>query len=428
MRTLDCSEGLSAVESLLLRREEENGEIEQRVREILGEIRTGGDAALLRYARELDTPGLELDQIRIGGEELSRARRMVSPEFIRALRAAKRNIERYHRHQQRRSWGIRTKGVRLEQRFLPLSRVGIYVPGGTAAYPSTVLMNAIPAKIAGVPEIAMITPADRDGRVTPEVLVAAAEAGVTEIYRIGGAHGIGALAYGTGSIRAVEKITGPGNAYVATAKKLLFGRVGIDMIAGPTEVLIVADGTADPAFVAADMLAQAEHDLLASAILITTERRLIPLVADELARQLEAAPRKPIAGPALEKHGAFVLVRSLAQAADLVNRMAPEHLEVILRKPEPFLKTIRNAGAIFVGKWSTEALGDYVAGPNHTLPTMGSARFSSALSVYDFLRFTNILRVAREGFNTLAPHAEVLAEAEGLFAHAASVKIRRGTR
>jgi histidinol dehydrogenase len=289
-------------------------------------------------------------------------------------------------------------------------------------------MNAIPAAIAGVPEIVMATPCGKDGTIRPEVLLAASLCGVKEIYRIGGAQAIAALAFGTETIRPVDKITGPGNAYVTAAKKLVYGSVGIDMIAGPTEVVIVADASANPVYIAADMIAQAEHDELASPILITTSAGLLPEVEKEIAKQLKDAPRREIANQALENCGALVLVASLEDAISLVNELAPEHLEVQVRRPQGFISKVTNAGAIFVGQWSTEALGDYLVGTNHTLPTMSTARFSSALSVFDFLHFTNVIEVSEKRFRMLSPHLEVLAKAEGLYGHAASAAVRRETQ
>jgi histidinol dehydrogenase len=286
-------------------------------------------------------------------------------------------------------------------------------------------MNAIPALIAGVPQIAMVTPPDREGKIAPAVLVAAAECGVTEIYRVGGAQSIAALAFGTETIHRVDKITGPGNAYVAAAKRLLFGQVGIDSVAGPTELIVVADSSARPDFVAADMIAQAEHDEQASAILVTSSTSLIQQVELELALQADRSPRQAIVRASLEHNGAIVLVGTMKEAAGIVNELAPEHLEVMVDNPERFADKITRAGAIFLGSWSTEAIGDYIAGPNHTLPTMGTARFSSGLSVTDFMRFSTVLDIGKKRFMKLAPHVEVLAAAEGLDGHAASVRIRK---
>jgi histidinol dehydrogenase len=341
------------------------------------------------------------------------------------LRAAHKSITAFHRKQRPSSWTLRTPGSRLEQRYRALDRVGIYVPGGKAAYPSTVLMNAIPARIAGVQDVVMTTPCSREGKIAPAVLVAAAECGITEVYRIGGAQAVGALAYGTESIRRVDKITGPGNAYVAEAKRLVFGVVGIDMIAGPTEVVIVADDTARAEFVAADLLAQAEHDELASPICITTSTALSRRIGEEVKSRLADAPRRLVAARAFSAQGVIAIVPSLSVAADVVNALAPEHLEVMTRSPATFARRIRHAGSIFLGPWSAEALGDYIAGPNHTLPTVGTARFSSPLGVMDFMKFSNVITLTRSRVRAVAPHVEALAEAEGLYGHAASVRIRR---
>ncbi len=425
MRILDCTRDPSLAGRLVSRRRKSNRAVERRTRQILESVRKGGDAALLRLVRDYDCPGIARIGLRVSPEELRAATRSVSPSFLESLRIARDNIARYHSAQRVSSWDQVRKGLRLRERISPIRRVGMYVPGGKASYPSTVLMNAIPARIAGVPEIVMVTPCSRDGSIRPEVLAAAALCGVNEIYRIGGAHAIAALTFGTQTIRAVDKITGPGNEYVAEAKKQVFGLVGIDMIAGPTELVVVADGEGRPAFIAADMIAQAEHDERASSVLITTAAGLIPRVQAELRLQLRGAPRRAIARRSLERRGALVLVRSLEQAAEIVNRVAPEHCEVLVRRPEPFVKKICNAGAVFVGEWSTEAMGDYIAGPNHTLPTQGTSRFSSALGVQDFLRASHVIEIDRRTFLRLAPHVEILAGAEGLFGHAASTRIRR---
>jgi histidinol dehydrogenase len=425
MRILDLKAEPGALSEILRPRMALDPEVDSLVSGILGAVRAEGDAALIRFARQFDSVDLAERGLRVGRDEIRAAVSAVSGEFRKALDVARKNIARYHRRQIQKSWTFRAEGMRLEQRYLPLNRVGIYVPGGKAAYPSTVLMNAIPALIAGVPEVVMVTPCSSGGSIRPEVLVAADECGVREIYRVGGAQAIAALAFGTESIRAVDKITGPGNAYVASAKKQVFGVVGIDMIAGPTEVVIVAEGKASPVSIASDMIAQAEHDERASSILLTTDRSLIAEVERELRRQLESAPRGTIARRALEDHGALVLVRSLAEAAAIVNRIAPEHLEVLVLRPREFVAKIRNAGAIFVGEWSTEALGDYILGPNHTLPTQSTARFSSALGVHDFMKFSNIIEVNERRFRSVAHSVEVLARAEGLAGHEASVRMRR---
>ena len=425
MRTLDAVSDPRGVITLLHRQQQIDRDLRDRVEQILEEVRTEGDEALTTLTRQLDCRFIDSLGLRVAARDIDSAYRNVSKEFLAALRIARTNIRRFHQHQRLRSWSLNARGVKLQERVRPLNRVGIYIPGGKASYPSTVLMNAIPASVAGVQEIVMATPCNADGKIAPEVLVAARECGIAEIYRIGGAQAIAALAFGTESIRRVDKITGPGNAYVAAAKQMVYGRVGIDVIAGPTEVVVVADASARPEFVAADLIAQAEHDERASAFLITTSVTLAGEVEHEVARQLESAPRRTIAQRSLDGQGTIILVESLNQAARIVNEIAPEHLEVMVKRPDPFVVKIEHAGSIFVGHWSTEALGDYVAGPNHTLPTSGTARFSSALSVYDFLKFTNVIEFSRKQFERIGPHVEVLARAEGLFGHAASVQIRR---
>ncbi len=426
MRIIEYSANPQEVQARISRGRETDSTILDRVRTILDAVRARGDSAVLEYTRALHCPVIDSIGLRVSGAEIASAYEQVDLRYRRALREAIANITRFHRRQLPRSWTLRRNGMRLQQRFSPLARVGIYVPGGKAAYPSTVLMNALPARIAGVGEIVMATPCDAGGRILPEVLVAAHECGVGEVYRIGGAQAIGAFAYGTQTIASVDKITGPGNAYVAAAKQLVFGTVGIDMIAGPTEVVVIADEAANPAFIAADLIAQAEHDELASPVCITTSASLAGRVSAEVDRQLLDAPRKAIAGPAFERNGCIIVVKSMDAAIEMANAFSPEHLEVLVRNPSHIVRRITHAGAIFVGEWSTEALGDYLAGPNHTLPTSGTARFSSALSVYDFVKFTNIIQCTKRRFLELAPHIEVLAGIEGLAGHAASVRIRRG--
>jgi histidinol dehydrogenase len=425
MRILDFSSDPGGVHALIERRWDEDRDLDQRVREIVDAVQRDGDAALIRFTREFDCPVIETVGLKVSERDVEAACDEVDRKFLKALRAARANIRAFHKAQKGTSWALKHKGLLLEQRVGPVPRAGIYVPGGKAAYPSTVLMNAIPAAIAGVPEIVMVTPARPDGTISAGVLVAARECGISAIYRVGGAQAIAALAFGTATIPRVDKITGPGNAYVAAAKRMLYGRVGIDMIAGPTEVVVVADETARPEYVAADLIAQAEHDETAAAICITTSAPAAQAVELAVAMQLETAPRRSIARAALERHGAIVLVRSLGEALRLVNLIAPEHLEVMVKRPRKFADGVLAAGSIFIGTWSTEALGDYVAGPNHTLPTMSTARFSSALGVQDFQRYTQVIDVTRKRFLKLAPHAEILAEAEGLDGHAASVRIRR---
>jgi histidinol dehydrogenase len=428
MRIYDYNRDAGSVLALLRRRRGDTGGAEASARRILEAVRARGDDALLEYTRRFDAPALHARDLRVEDAEINAAYRSVSRAFLNALRAARRGIRAFHRRQVPSSWTLREPGLRLTQRFLPLERVGIYVPGGKAVYPSTVLMNAIPARLAGVGEIALATPPGRDGSIHPEVLVAAGECGVREIYRMGGAQAVGAFAYGTRTVPRVDKITGPGNAFVTAAKKLVFGVVGIDMLAGPTEVVIVADSTARSWFVAADMIAQAEHDEEATAVCITTAAALIPRVQEDVRLQLGGAPRMRVASASLKKRGMIILVRSLRDAAALVNEIAPEHLELMIRNARAFAARPLNAGAVFVGPWSCESLGDYVAGPNHTLPTMGTARFQSPLGVMDFMRATNILEFNRRRMDRLGAHAEVLAAAERLPGHAASIRIRREAR
>jgi histidinol dehydrogenase len=425
MQIIDYATSAGDVRARISRGREIDEGIVIRTREIIDAVRTRGDAAVLEFTRSFDCPLIDGIGLRVSEAEIDDARKHVDRQFIKALRKSIRNVVRYHERQVPKSWTLKHKGIRLQQRFAPLRRVGIYVPGGKAAYPSTVVMNALPAKIAGCDEIVMVTPANREGKILPEVLVAAHECGVHELYRIGGAQAIGALAFGTESITPVDKITGPGNAYVAAAKQQVFGMVGIDMIAGPTEVVVIADESAEPSFVASDLIAQAEHDESASPVCLTTSRSFAERVSDEVERQLSTAPRRGIAAAAFANHGCAIIVEDLDRAVELANAFAPEHLEVLVKKPSRIVRRIRNAGAIFVGEWSTEALGDYVAGPNHTLPTSGTARFSSALSVFDFMKFTNIVTCSKRRFMQLAPHIETLAAVEGLAGHAASVRIRR---
>ncbi len=428
MKILDNKTDTRAVARLAERRLEPDPVIEGRVREILEKVRIEGDEALTTLTRQYDCRFIDSLGLRVSRNEVEGAYASVSRSVLASLRVAAKNITRFHRRQVPKSWELRGEGMRLSQRFTPLARVGIYVPGGKAAYPSTVLMNAIPARIAGVRDIVMASPSGPDGRLPAEVLVAAAESGITEIYRMGGAQAVAALAFGTESIRRVDKITGPGNAYVAAAKRMVFGAVGIDMIAGPTEVVVVADSTARPDFVAADLMAQAEHDELASPVCIVSSKSQAEKISGEVDRQLELAPRKAIARKAIEGQGVIVVSGSKRETIDIVNALAPEHLELLVKDPRSWAGRIVNAGSIFLGSWSTEALGDYVAGPNHTLPTSGSARFSSPLGVADFVKFSNVIDVSRPALRRLAPHVRELARAEGLFAHERSVTIREEKR
>jgi histidinol dehydrogenase len=400
-------------------------EIAARVAEIVGAVRERGDAALLELTERFDRVALRAADLPVRAEEYAAAERTVGPETVRSLRYAADRIERFHRECAPRSWRMKDdNGSRLGQEVRPLERVAVYVPGGRAAYPSTVLMTVVPARIAGVREIVLVSPPGRDGSLNSAVLAAARIAGVTEAYRVGGAQAVAALAYGTETIRRVDKIVGPGNIYVTLAKAQVFGTVGIDMLAGPSEVLVIADDSADPEFVAADLLAQAEHDPIARAVLLTPARALRDQVASALARRLDALPRREIAGAALGSHGALVLTASLEEAVDVANRLAPEHLELQVRDPEALLERVRHAGAVFLGRHTPEVVGDYVAGPNHVLPTGGTARFSSALSTEDFVTRLSVIEYSREGLADAGPHVAELSRVEGLDGHGAAAAVR----
>lgn len=392
------------------------------VAEIIANVRANGDAALCEYNAKFDrAEGVALE---VTAEELDAAVKAVDPEFLRVLERASANIRAFHERQLQRDYILtRPDGSMLGQRIIPMQRVGLYIPGGTAAYPSSVLMNCIPAKIAGVDEIVMTTPAS-GGEVSPAILAAAKVAGVDRVFRVGGAQAVAALAYGTETIPRVDKIVGPGNAFVAEAKRQVFGQVAIDMIAGPSEILIVADKSADPAWLAADMLSQAEHDMLASAILLTDDITLAEQVQQELEKQCSQLPKAQIAGKSLMDWGAIVVVPNIMTAVAIANRVAPEHLELCVRDPWALLPHIRHAGAIFMGQHSPEPVGDYFAGPNHVLPTLRTARFSSALSVQNFCKKTSIVATSPAFLLENAPAIASLARLEGLEAHARSVEIR----
>lgn len=396
---------------------------EEVVAAIMEAVRTGGDRALLDYTERFD--GVRPDPLLVTQAELDAALDAVEPALLDVLRRAAKNIEAFHSRQVRQdSVLLERDGVVLGQRFTPIERVGLYVPGGTASYPSSVLMNAIPARLAGVSEIVIATPPGRDGTVPPLILAAARLAGVTRIVKAGGAQAIAALAFGTEQVPRVDKITGPGNLYVATAKKLAFGQVSIDMIAGPSEILVLADESADPVCAAADLLSQAEHDRLASAVLATDSARLADAVAAEIERQLPLLPRRDICRASIDNRGKIIVARDLEEALDAANRIAPEHLELMVRDPFALLPRVKNAGSVFLGHHTPEALGDYFAGPNHVLPTGGSARFSSPLSVDDFVKKTQFVYYTAEALRRARDDVAAFAEAEGLRAHARSVTIR----
>ena len=405
----------------------QNDDIAARVKEIVARVRQEGDAALFDYTRRFDQAEITADTVQVTREEIDAAYAAASPEWLAAMREAARRITAFHEKQKQNTWIDFQPGIALGQKITPLQRVGVYVPGGTAAYPSSVLMNVLPAKVAGVEEIVMVTPPGRDGGVSyPLALVAADIAGVDRIFKVGGAQAVAALAFGTESIPRVDKITGPGNIYVANAKREVFGHVGIDMVAGPSEVLVIADASADPRHVAADLLSQAEHDPLAAAILVTDSEPLARAVDAELERQTALLPRQEVIRKSLGAYGTIVVAESLAACADIANRIAPEHLELSVDAPYALLPRIRNAGAIFLGHFSPEPLGDYLAGPNHVLPTSGTARFFSPLSVDDFVKKSSLICCTREELEKVSDQVMLLARQEGLDAHANAVAIRFG--
>jgi len=398
-----------------------SSEIEQRVRAILDDVKKHGDRAVRKYTKTFDS--LKTEQLTILPKEIARHAAKAERNVVKALQLSAKRIRAFHERQQEKSWASFEDGAFLGQVIRPLERVGIYIPGGKASYPSTVLMNVIPAQVAGVKEMALCVPTPK-GEINPVVMAAIELLGVQEVYRIGGAQAVGAMAYGTETIKKVDKIVGPGNIYVATAKKMVFGVVDIDMIAGPSEILILADESANPVFVAADLLSQAEHDEYASSILITNSRTLAEAVSGELKKQLTQLKRKEIAKRSLDTYGAIILTKTLTKAADISNAVAPEHLEIMTENPDTIVPLIKNAGAIFIGQWTPEALGDYAAGPNHTLPTGGTARFSSPLGVYDFIKRSSLIGFTREGFLRLAGTVKTIADAEGLEAHGNTVRVR----
>lgn len=394
------------------------------VADIIADVKENGDRAVKAYCAKFDKA--ELTSLEVTPEEIQEAVSQVEPEFLDILREAAENIRAFHSRQVRNSFVIADKpGIVLGQKITPIEKVGVYVPGGTAAYPSTVLMDTIPAKIAGCPQLVMVTPSGRDGKVNPAILAAASIAGVDRIFKVGGAQAIAALAYGTQSIPKVDKIVGPGNAFVAEAKKQVFGRVSIDMIAGPSEILVIADGKSNPVHVAADLLSQAEHDKLASAVLVTDSEELALAVQAELERQLPLLPRQEIARASIENNGKIIVAETLMAGIEIANEIAPEHLELQVDDPFSYLDAIQNAGSIFLGRSCPEALGDYFAGPNHTLPTSGTARFSNPLSVDDFVKKSQFSYYTPEALAKAADKIAAFAEKEGLRAHGRSVTIRK---
>ena len=421
--TAESKKGL--LEDLLQRSPNHYGQYESAVAEIIETVKKGGDEALFSYTEKFDHCKMDAAHIRVTREELDEAYQKVDADFVEVMKKSAANIRVFHEKQLRNSWfDPKPDGTILGMKILPIAIAGVYVPGGKAAYPSSVLMNVLPAKVAGVERIIMTTPPGADGKVNPGTLVAAHIAGVDEIYKVGGAQAIAAMAFGTQSIPKVDKITGPGNIFVALAKKACFGYVSIDSIAGPSEILVIADETANPRYVAADLLSQAEHDELASAILITTSKTLADHVSVEVDRFVANLSRREIIEKSLNNYGYILLVDSLDEAADTANEIASEHLEILTKDPFAMMTKIRNAGAIFLGEYSSEPLGDYFAGPNHVLPTNGTARFFSPLNVDDFLKKTSIISYSRPALEKIHQDIECFAENEGLTAHANSISVR----
>lgn len=427
MRTLRVTkENTKNILSDLLKRSPNNyGQYAAAVQEILDAVKETGDAALFSYTEKFDRCKLTAETVQVTEEEIQKAYEQVDASLVDVIRKALVNIREYHERQKRNSWfDAKPDGTILGQKMTPLASVGVYVPGGKAAYPSSVLMNIVPAKVAGVEKIVMVTPPDKNGAVTPATLVAAHEAGATHIYKVGGAQAIGALAFGTESIEKVDKIVGPGNIYVALAKKAVYGHVSIDSIAGPSEILVLADDTANAHYVAADLLSQAEHDELASAILVTTSERLAEEVPAEIEAYLEKLSRADIIRKSLEQFGYILVADTLDEAIDVANAIASEHLEIVTANPFETMTKIKNAGAIFIGEYSSEPLGDYFAGPNHVLPTNGTAKFFSPLNVDDFVKKSSIIYYSREALQAIHTDIETFAKAEGLTAHANSIAVR----
>lgn len=422
--TLNKKSRQNLLKDLLKRSPNQYGDYEAAVNEILNAVRKEGDNAVFSYTEKFDKVRLTRETIRVTREEIQEAYEKVEPSLIEVMKKARENIISFHEKQRQRSWFDAQDGKILGQKITPLNRVGVYVPGGKAVYPSSVLMNVLPAKVAGVSEIIMTTPCGADGKGYPVTLVAADLAGVDAIYKIGGAQAIGALAYGTETISKVDKIVGPGNIYVALAKKAVYGHVSIDSIAGPSEILVLADETANPRFVAADLLSQAEHDELASAILVTTSQKLAEEVSAQADAFVETLSRKEILRKSLDNYGYILVADSMDEAIDAVNEIASEHLELMTKDPFQTMTKIKNAGAIFIGEYSSEPLGDYFAGPNHVLPTNGTAKFFSPLSVDDFIKKSSVISYSKEALETIHKDIIAFAEAEGLTAHANSIKVR----
>lgn len=425
IQKLDENSRKNLLEDLLKRSPNNYGQYEQGVTEILANVKANGDQALFEYTKKFDQADLNAGNIKVTDAEIEEAYALVDPKLVEIIRKSLANIRTYHEKQRQTSWfDSKPDGTILGQKVTALHRVGVYVPGGKAAYPSSVLMNIVPAKVAGVDEIVMVTPPGKDGKVTPNTLVAAHEAGADVIYKVGGAQAIAALAYGTESIPKVDKIVGPGNIYVALAKKAVYGYVSIDAIAGPSEILVIADETANPRFVAADLLSQAEHDELASAILVTTSEELARKVSDEVDGFLKELSRSEIIRKSLDNYGYILVADTMDDVIDIANEIASEHLEIQTKNPYDVMTKIRNAGAIFIGEYASEPLGDYFAGPNHVLPTNGTAKFFSPLSVDDFIKKSSIIGYSEEALRDIHKDIEAFAEAEQLTAHANSIKVR----
>ncbi len=426
MRIIKIEDGMNkrkVLNELLKREEEDNLKVEEIVRDIILNIRKNGDKAVKEYTEKFD--GAVLDSLKVTKEEIDFALKDVGEEFLNILKEAKENIRVYHEEEKEYTWFKDFReGVKLGQKITPIERVGLYVPGGTAGYPSTVLMTAVPAKVAGVDSLAMVTPPDKNGKVDSFILASAYIAGVDEIYKIGGAQAVAALAYGTETVEPVYKIVGPGNIFVATAKKQVFGKVDIDMIAGPSEIGILSDEKSNPRIIAADLLSQAEHDVMAAPIFITTSEEQAEEVKKEVYRQIDLLPRKEINLKSIENYSLGIVARNKDEAIEWMNEFAPEHLEILYDNPEDYLDKIKNAGAIFLGEYTPEPVGDYFAGPNHTLPTSGTAKFSSPLGVYDYFKRSSILYYDKEALKKVGDKVQKFAKSEGLYAHANAIDVR----
>ncbi len=413
----------SALGEKIFCREEQKIDVSKTVTEILENVKNNGDKALIEYAEKFDKASLT--SLEVTEEEFQEALSLVEPEFLEVLKKASQNIKEFHSKQVRNGFKIeKQNGVIIGQKITPIERAGLYVPGGTAAYPSTVLMDSIPAKIAGVKEVCITTPPNKEGKINPVILASAKIAGVDKVYKVGGAQAIGALAYGTETIKKVDKIVGPGNAFVAEAKRQVFGLVSIDMIAGPSEILVIADGKSNPKHIASDLLSQAEHDKMASAVLVTESIDLAKAVQQEIEVQLEKLPRKEIARISIDQNGKIIVAKDIEEVIKVSNEIAPEHLELVVDNPFDYLDKIENAGSIFMGRYCPEALGDYFAGPNHTLPTSGTARFSSPLSVDDFIKKTQFTYYTQDALKEVYKDVAYFAQKEGLTAHANSASVR----